>query len=95
MPLNAKETNPFKTDQQIRRWNRISKSKAAPETKNFQNDARQETLDNWKLNSNMVQNLSSVSKDIFILKMAAWESLYVFNESQSSYLEKSLNCCLN
>jgi hypothetical protein len=44
MFLSAIESNPFKTNQQIRRWSRIFKSKAAPETKNFQNDARQETF---------------------------------------------------
>ena len=32
------------------------------ETKNFQNNAHQETLYNWKLNSNMFQNFTSVSK---------------------------------
>jgi len=38
----------------------------------------------------MVQNITSVSKDVFILKMAARESSYVFNEKvrQSFYLEK-------
>ena len=56
----------LQNNQQTRRWNPILKPKSAPETKNFQNDTRQETLYNWKLNSNMVQNLSSVSKDIYI-----------------------------
>ena len=32
------------------------------ETRNFQNNAHQETLYNWKLNSNMFQNFTSVSK---------------------------------
>ncbi len=40
--------------------------KQPDQTKNFQNDARQETVYNWKLNSNMVQNLTSVSKDVLI-----------------------------
>ncbi len=34
------------------------------ETKNFQNNAHQETLFNWKLNSNMFQNFTSVSKNV-------------------------------
>ena len=60
------------------------------ETKNSQNNTLQETVYIWKLNYNMVQNITSVSKDVFILKMAAWESSYVFNERvrQSFYLEK-------
>ncbi len=49
MFLSAIEINPFKTNQQLRRWNQISKSKAARSNKkNFQNDARQETVYNWK-----------------------------------------------
>jgi hypothetical protein len=35
MPLNAKETNPFKINQQIRRWNQIFKSKADRSNKKF------------------------------------------------------------
>ena len=51
-----------------RRWNPIFKPKAVPETKNFQNDTRQETVYNWKLISNMFQNFTSVSKDILFKK---------------------------
>ena len=38
----------------------------------------------------MVQNITSVSKDVFILKMAAWESSYVFNERVRKSFEITL-----
>jgi hypothetical protein len=77
-------TNPFKTNQHTRRWNRISSHNQHQKQKIFKTThVRKRYIIEKRLNCRM-----KYSKYSFLCSDKLWESLYVFKERvrQSSYL---------
>ncbi len=84
MPLNAKETNPFKINQQIRRWNQIFKSKAGRSNEKFSKrrtsgNSITVTLSNVSLDSNLRHEYSSDLFKILDLNHAYLKSSLIFH----------------